>query len=67
MHDGRYQAMNDARPVHHVHVKGFYMDESEVTNDEFAAFVKAAMHQPVLHTIHAGHRRKGNTVQHPIM
>ncbi len=41
MHDGGNQAMNDARPVHRVHVKGFYMDESEVTNKEFAAFAEA--------------------------
>jgi formylglycine-generating enzyme required for sulfatase activity len=41
MHDGGNQAMDDARPVHRVYVNGFYMDESEVTNREFAAFVKA--------------------------
>lgn len=31
----------DARPVHRVHVDGFYMDATEVTNKEFAAFVQA--------------------------
>ncbi|HTQ64529.1 MAG TPA: formylglycine-generating enzyme family protein [Puia sp.] len=41
MHDGGNQSMNDARPVHRVYVDGFYMDETEVTNAEFAAFVKA--------------------------
>jgi formylglycine-generating enzyme required for sulfatase activity len=41
MQDGGNQAMNDARPVHRVRVNGFYMDASEVTNEEFAAFVKA--------------------------
>src|SRR6185312_13886944 len=41
MQDGGNQAMDDARPVHRVYVNGFYMDESEVTNKEFAAFVKA--------------------------
>ncbi|MFM7034734.1 MAG: formylglycine-generating enzyme family protein [Planctomycetia bacterium] len=33
--------MNDARPVHRVHVDGFWMDTTEVTNAQFAAFVKA--------------------------
>ncbi len=28
-------------PVHKARVDGFYMDETEVTNDQFAAFVKA--------------------------
>lgn len=31
----------DALPRHHVTVKAFYMDETEVTNGAFAAFVKA--------------------------
>ena len=31
----------DARPVHRVYVDGFWMDETEVTNEQFAAFVKA--------------------------
>lgn len=31
----------DATPVHPVYVDGFWMDDHEVTNDEFAAFVKA--------------------------
>lgn len=33
--------MNDARPIHLVHVDGFWMDEKEVTNAEFDEFVKA--------------------------
>lgn len=32
---------NDAQPFHQVRVNGFWMDETEVTNDQFAAFVKA--------------------------
>jgi len=32
---------NDAQPFHHVQVDGFWMDETEVTNEQFAAFVKA--------------------------
>lgn len=31
----------DALPVHRVQVDGFWMDATEVTNDDFAAFVKA--------------------------
>jgi sulfatase modifying factor 1 len=33
--------IKDALPVHRVHVRGFLMDATEVTNGEFAAFVKA--------------------------
>ena len=33
--------MDDARPVHRVYVDGFYMDATEVTNAQFAQFVKA--------------------------
>ncbi len=32
---------NDARPIHRVAVDGFWMDATEVTNAQFAAFVKA--------------------------
>ena len=31
----------DALPVHRVYVDGFWMDATEVTNDDYAAFVKA--------------------------
>jgi sulfatase modifying factor 1 len=31
----------DAQPIHRVYLDGYWMDESEVTNDQFAAFVKA--------------------------
>ena len=33
--------MADARPVHRVRVNGFWMDATEVTNKQFAAFVAA--------------------------
>jgi formylglycine-generating enzyme len=33
--------MEDAQPVHQVEVKGFWMHRNDVTNEEFAAFVKA--------------------------
>jgi formylglycine-generating enzyme required for sulfatase activity len=35
------QATTDSRPVHRVVVDGFWMDETEVTNEQFARFVKA--------------------------
>ncbi len=38
---GGHEAMNDARPVHRVRVDPFYMDATDVTNKQFAAFVKA--------------------------
>jgi formylglycine-generating enzyme required for sulfatase activity len=31
----------DARPIHRVYVDGFWMDKTDVTNEEFARFVKA--------------------------
>jgi formylglycine-generating enzyme len=33
--------MRDARPFHRVALDGFWMDQTEVTNEEFARFVKA--------------------------
>jgi formylglycine-generating enzyme required for sulfatase activity len=42
MHDAvGMQATTDSRPVHRVFVDGFWMDATEVTNEQFAAFVKA--------------------------
>jgi len=35
------KATVDARPIHRVYVDGFYMDKTDVTNAQFAAFVKA--------------------------
>jgi sulfatase modifying factor 1 len=35
------QATKDARPIHRVYVDGFFMDRTDVTNAEFAKFVKA--------------------------
>jgi len=34
-------ATQDARPIHRVYVDGFFMDKTDVTNAEFAQFVKA--------------------------
>jgi formylglycine-generating enzyme len=41
--DGRVgmQATEDSRPIHRVYVDGFYMDKTDVTNAQFARFVKA--------------------------
>ena len=38
---GGNQPMEDARPLHRVYVDGFFMDATEVTNEQFAQFVKA--------------------------
>jgi formylglycine-generating enzyme required for sulfatase activity len=35
------KATEDSRPIHRVRVRGFWMDKTEVTNREFAKFVKA--------------------------
>ncbi len=41
MNDVGMQATHDSRPIHRVRVAGFWMDATEVTNAQFAAFVKA--------------------------
>ncbi len=42
MHDAvGMQATTDSRPVHRVYVDGFWIDATEVTNEQFATFVKA--------------------------
>jgi formylglycine-generating enzyme required for sulfatase activity len=38
---GGHEPMFDARPIHRVYVDGFWMDCTEVTNDQFSEFVKA--------------------------
>jgi sulfatase modifying factor 1 len=38
---GGSDPMADSRPIHRVRVNGFWMDATEVTNDQFAAFVAA--------------------------
>jgi formylglycine-generating enzyme required for sulfatase activity len=38
---GGHDAMPDARPVHRVYVGGFWMDRTEVTNEEFSKFAQA--------------------------
>src|SRR5262245_58428087 len=41
MDDVGMKATEDARPIHRVYVDGFFMDQTDVTNAQFAAFVKA--------------------------
>ena len=41
MDDVGMKATLDARPIHRVYVDGFYMDRTDVTNAEFAEFVRA--------------------------
>lgn len=41
MQDGGGGTMADARPVHRVELTPFWMDATEVTNEQFAEFVKA--------------------------
>jgi formylglycine-generating enzyme required for sulfatase activity len=41
MDDVGMKATLDARPIHRVYVDGFFMDRTDVTNAQFAEFVKA--------------------------
>jgi formylglycine-generating enzyme len=41
MNEVGMQATTDSRPIHRVYVDGFWMDKTDVTNEEFAKFVKA--------------------------
>ena len=47
MNHGGPDPMDDARPIHRVYVDGFWMDKTEVTNDEFARFIKATGYKTV--------------------
>jgi len=44
---GGVDSMPDARPVHRVYVDGFWMDRTEVTNAEYARFVRATGYRTV--------------------
>lgn len=48
-HGGK-DPMPDARPIHRVSVNGFWMDHTEVTNAQFAAFVQATGYVTVAET-----------------
>jgi sulfatase modifying factor 1 len=41
------ESMRDAKPVHRVTVDGFWMDRTEVTNAQYAAFVRATGYKTV--------------------
>lgn len=45
--DTPYDLYQDARAVHPVYVDGFWMDRTEVTNEQFAAFVAATGYQTI--------------------
>jgi formylglycine-generating enzyme required for sulfatase activity len=55
----------DDTPVKKITLDAFYMDESEVTNDRYAAFVKAAKHSPPYYWI-KGEVPKGKE-KHPVV
>ena len=40
-------AVNDAQPIHRVYVNGFWMDQTDVTNDKFEKFVKATGYKTI--------------------
>jgi formylglycine-generating enzyme len=40
MPGGGMQSMDDSRPIHRVYVDGFWMDATDVTNEQFASFSK---------------------------
>ena len=40
-------AVQDSQPVHRVYVDGFWMDKTDVTNDEFDKFVKATGYKTI--------------------
>jgi formylglycine-generating enzyme required for sulfatase activity len=41
------QSVQDAQPVHRVYVDGFWMDKTDVTNDEYEKFVNATGYKTV--------------------
>jgi formylglycine-generating enzyme required for sulfatase activity len=41
MNEVGMQATRDSRPIHRVYVDGFWMDKTDVTNEEYAKFVEA--------------------------
>lgn len=45
--EGGQEAMEDARPIHRVYVDAFWMDRTDVTNTQFAEFVKATAYVTV--------------------
>ena len=48
--DGGHEDMDDARPIHRVRVSPFLMDATEVTNAQFATFVKSSGYVTIAET-----------------
>jgi len=44
---GGHEPMRDARPIHRVYVDGFWMDKTEVTNEQYEKFVKATGYRTI--------------------
>ncbi|CAN5193660.1 formylglycine-generating enzyme family protein [soil metagenome] len=44
---GGHEQMSDARPIHRVYVDGFWMDKTEVTNEQFRQFVQATGYKTI--------------------
>ena len=44
---GGGEAMEDARPIHRVYLDGLWMDKTDVTNAQFARFVKATGYKTI--------------------
>jgi sulfatase modifying factor 1 len=47
MNEVGMQATRDSRPIHRVYVDGFWMDKTDVTNEEFAKFAEATSYVTV--------------------
>lgn len=45
------KATSDARPIHRVYVDGFYMDKTDVSNAQFAEFVRATRYTTIAERI----------------
>ena len=45
--DATMNSVIDSQPIHRVYVDGFWMDKTDVTNDEFARFVKATGYKTI--------------------
>lgn len=41
------QSVQDSQPIHRVYVDGFWMDKTDVTNDEFEKFVRATGYKTI--------------------
>jgi formylglycine-generating enzyme len=44
---GGHDKMSDARPIHRVYVDGFWMDKTEVTNEQYEKFVNATGYRTI--------------------